>query len=109
AAAQDFEAFASAELAERAELDYPPAARLVSILVSAKEAAKAEAAARRVAAIIRAIEPSVRGAAALEEFATIGAAAPSALVTPGDLAPGALAAPMGLFAAAASGAHADTA
>ena len=56
AAAHDFEGFAEIEAALRAELGYPPHARVVRVLVEDSDLGRVEGAARRCAEALRAIE-----------------------------------------------------
>lgn len=65
AAAQDFESFAAYEMAERADLAYPPVTRLASLLVSAPQPGRAEEVAERLAVHVRRLAGEAAGASAL--------------------------------------------
>jgi primosomal protein N' (replication factor Y) len=53
AAAHDYEGFATAELAERAQLDFPPASRLVYLGVIGRDRARVQSSAERYARVLR--------------------------------------------------------
>jgi primosomal protein N' (replication factor Y) len=53
AAAHDYEGFAAAELAERAQLDFPPASRLVYLGVIGRDRARVQRTAERYARMLR--------------------------------------------------------